>query len=177
MYANLSLGIQTYVLGGGFTPQGAVRFLADHRITHLLSAPTAYRALRAATEKARPEMFALRSASSAGEPLTPSVSDWFEAHFGPPIRNHYGQSEVAVMCMNHHAGPHARPQRDNQMQAVSMGLPMRGIEVAVLDQHGRQIAEEGLVGEFAIDAAASPLYYFSNYWGHLARVESWPSLA
>ena len=35
-----------------------------------------------------------QAASSAGEPLTPAVSNWFEREFGVPILDHYGQATL-----------------------------------------------------------------------------------
>ena len=101
VYGTLLLGHTAHLLPGAFCPLTTIDFMARHRITHLAAAPTVYRALRAAGEIV-PGSLALQAASSAGDPLPPAVSAWFERDFGIPILDHYGQSESGMMCLHHH---------------------------------------------------------------------------
>jgi hypothetical protein len=111
VYGILLLGQTAHLLGGAFCPRATLDFMAENGITHFAAAPTAYRALRASGAPVPPSL-RVRVASSAGEPLQPAVSDWFEHAFGVPIRDQYGQTEVGMCCVNHHAGDRALPRAE-----------------------------------------------------------------
>jgi acyl-coenzyme A synthetase/AMP-(fatty) acid ligase len=63
--------------------ESTYRMLEKYHITNLAAVPTAYRLLLAAGEEAARQIKGqLRVANSAGEPLNPEVSRWFEEHVG-----------------------------------------------------------------------------------------------
>ena len=99
----LLLGHATTLYDGAFTVESAYRIIAEHGITNLAGAPTAYRLLIAAgPEAATAVKGKLRAVSSAGEPLNPEVIRWFAAELGAPIHDHYGQTELGMFVNNHH---------------------------------------------------------------------------
>jgi acetyl-CoA synthetase len=142
---------------GPFTAESTYRILAKHQITNLAAAPTAYRVLMAAGEGRARQIFGqLRVANSAGEPLNPEVIRWFEQHVGCSIYDQYGQTEHAMLVCNYHTVDHAR-------HPGSMGLPLPGFHIVVLDDEFREIGP-GQIGQLAIDRTQSPLYWFQGYW-------------
>jgi acetyl-CoA synthetase len=153
----LLLGATTTFYDGPFTAESTYRLLQQHRITNLAGAPTAYRLLIAAGEgPAAAVKGQLRAVSSAGEPLNPEVIRWFGEHLAADIRDHYGQTEIAMVVNNHHGlVQHVRPG--------SAGLPMPGFRVVVLDDEGRELGP-GQPGVLALDLARSPLNFFSGYY-------------
>jgi acetyl-CoA synthetase len=99
----------------------------------------------------------LRVASSAGEPLNPEVMRWFDEKLNCPLHDHYGQTEVAMMLLNHHALKHP-------IRPGSAGFPMPGWSLAVVNDDGVEVAD-GEQGVLAIHRSKSPLMFFAGYEG------------
>lgn len=154
LVAPMVMGQTIRYLQDKFTAAGALDFMASEGISNFCGAPTAYRALKAhgVQDKSR---FKLRVASSAGEPLNPEVIDWFERTFGAKLMDHYGQTEMGMAVVNHHALRHP-------VHPGSMGLPMPGFRAVVLDEGGQEALDT--MGELCIDTKQSPLFFFPGYW-------------
>jgi len=152
----LMLGAHGHFNEAGFDPEDTVRFLERYRITNLASAPTAYRMLKSSgvCERLQPAL-QLRCASSAGEPLNTEVIEWGRAALGCEVRDHYGQTEIGMVCCNHHALSH-------RVRTGGMGLPMPGFELAVADPDGRPV-ETGETGQLAVNVPRSPAHFFPGY--------------
>jgi acyl-coenzyme A synthetase/AMP-(fatty) acid ligase len=82
----------------------------------------------------------LRHCVGAGEPLNPEVIKTWKDAFGLTIHDGYGQTETINLVANF-AGMPVKPG--------SMGLPVPGHEVAVIDEAGNEEAP-GEVGEIAL---------------------------
>ncbi len=152
----LLLGHATTLYDGPFTVESAYRIIAEHGVTNLAGAPTAYRLLIAAgPEAAKAVKGKLRVVSSAGEPLNPEVIRWFAAELGATINDHYGQTELGMFVNNHHG-------LDHTIHAGSAGLAMPGFKVVVVDPDGKELPPNE-TGELAVDIAQSPLFWFAGY--------------
>jgi acetyl-CoA synthetase len=156
---SLLLGQTLLLRGVAFDAADALEAVIRHRITNLTSAPTAYRAIRAAGVPAgfRHES-SLRAISSAGEPLNPQLLEWSERELGSPIHDHYGQSEAGMVLGHHHHPKVRRPTAPG-----SMGVPLPGFRPVVLDEGGREVGPN-VEGELAIDTEGSPLFCFKGYY-------------
>jgi len=160
----LLLGKTIFFYGGAFTAENAYSLMRDTGVTNFASAPTAYRALKAAGhERVREYSPQLRVASSAGEPLNPEVISWFRENFDIPIRDHYGQTELGMVINNHQL-----PELQAELKLGSMGQAMPGFRMVVVDQAGQEQGP-GLEGQLAADTTASPLFWFSGYWQDEAK--------
>jgi len=152
----LLLGHATRMHEAPFTVEGAVRVIAEERVTNLAAAPTAYRLMKAAGEAAMaPIRGQLRAMSSAGEPLNEEVVKWAAETLLAPLRDHYGQTEMGMVVNNHHGLAHA-------VKANSAGLPMPGFALAVLDDLLNPVPP-GTAGVLAVNRKASPLFFFDGY--------------
>ncbi|MGE0440646.1 MAG: AMP-binding protein [Gemmatimonadales bacterium] len=107
--------------------------LVRHGVRTLCAPPTVWRML--IQEDLRRWPVALRELISAGEPLNPEVIEQVRAAWGLVIRDGYGQTETTAQVGNP-PGAALRPG--------SMGRPMPGYQVVLLDHDGRP-AEEGEV--------------------------------
>lgn len=155
----LLVGKSTLFFNAPFSPTEVFRILSHYRVTNFASAPTAYRALKAAGDKVATQFPAhLRVASSAGEPLNPQVIEWSQKLWGIPIHDHFGQTELGMVANNHHRSDLQRP-----MKMGSMGQSMPGFRMVVVDDNGNESAP-GEEGMFAVDAENSPLFWFRGYW-------------
>ena len=162
----LLVGKSTLFFNAPFSPADVYRILSKYRVTNFASAPTAYRALKAAGDKVAKQFPAhLRVASSAGEPLNPQVIEWSEKLWGIPIHDHFGQTELGMVANNHHRSDLQRP-----IKMGSMGQSMPGFRMVVVDDAGKEAAP-GEEGMFAVDADNSPLFWFHGYWQDAKRTQ------
>ena len=141
----------------GFTAEDTYRVIKKYKITNLAGSPTAFRLLIGAGEElAREIKGQLRRVSSAGEALNPEVIRWFREELGTVICDHYGQTELGMVVNNHHSLDHTK-------KAGSMGFPMPGYKMAVVDENGQEVAPN-TPGELAVDIANSSVLWFKGYY-------------
>jgi len=152
----LLLGVTTHFCEAGFSAEGALAFMARHRISNFAAAPTAYRLMKASGlfDDAH-RTLTLRAASSAGEPLNTEVVTWVERSLGCPVMDHYGQTETGMTCNNHHALDHPK-------HVGAMGVPMPGYRLAILDAEYNELPP-GEPGVLAVDIKNSPAHFFPGY--------------
>jgi len=123
--------------------------LATHRVTTLCAPPTVWRMLILEDLKKYP--VELREALSAGEPLNPEVIEKVKAAWGVTIRDGYGQTETTAQVGN---------SPGQLLKPGSMGRPMPGYQVSLLDEEGRPAPEEG---EICISLAPRPTGIMAGY--------------
>jgi acetyl-CoA synthetase len=155
--ATFATGVRSIFFEGGFTPETTWGVLSRHGVTVFAAAPTVYRALRTSSVPVPPGL-KIRTASSAGEPLTPEVNEWAVQALGVPVHDHYGQTEAGMLINNHHGQPLRRAFKPG-----SMGHSMPGWKAAILKSDADEIAAAGEKGRVAIDLKASPLAWFTGY--------------
>ncbi len=136
-----------------FDPELAVEVLARHGVTRAFLPPTALRMIRAADVKIDPKRLALQAVGSAGEALGTEAHLWAREAFGRPVNEFYGQTECNAVI--------GSSQSLGVWQAGSMGQPVPGHRVALIDEAGREVPP-GTVGEIAI-ARPDPVM-FLGYW-------------
>ena len=147
-----SCGSEIVLHEGGFDPDERFDLLQRLGVTVLCQAPTEYRLMAKLDEIGRYDLSRLRHAVSAGEPLNPEVIQRFRDAFGLTIHDGYGQTETTLVIANA-PGDDIRPG--------SMGRPTPGHEVAVIDEHGVEVAP-GVEGDVAI--RGRPPSLFAGYW-------------
>jgi len=101
----------------------------------------------------------LREAVSAGEPLNPEVIAQVRDAWGVTIRDGFGQTETTAQVGN---PPGAR------VKPGSMGRPLPGYPVVLLDAEGRPAQE----GEICVDLAQRPLGLMQGYLDDPERTAS-----
>jgi acetyl-CoA synthetase len=118
-----------------FSAKRTLEVLAHGGVNTLCAPPTVWRML--IVEELGPKPAALRDLVSAGEPLNPEVIERVRAAWSVTIRDGYGQTETTAQIGNS-PGLEVRPG--------SMGKPLPGYEVALLDGAGHEVDE----GEIAL---------------------------
>src|SRR5215207_8694686 len=139
-----------------FDARRVLETLVKHGVTTLCAPPTVWRMLIG--EDLASYRVALRELVGAGEPLNPEVIERVRAAWGLTIRDGYGQTETTAQIGNAPGQP-VRPG--------SMGRPLPGYRVALLDAEGR----DGDEGEIALPAEGGgrPLGLMAGYLGDDAR--------
>ncbi|WP_207477886.1 AMP-binding protein [Arenibaculum pallidiluteum] len=158
----LLLGRTTIFCDGPYDVRQGYRMLTKFGVTNLTAAPSQVRAWHRAGPLQVPHKLALRIMSVVGEPLPPELITWATQTLKVPLLDQYGQRETGIIIVNRYgidrSGRDGAPQPD----AGSLGRPMPGYRIVVLDQDGRE-APVGGAGEIAIDTERSPLFWFEAY--------------
>jgi acetyl-CoA synthetase len=142
-----------YQREGGFDPHRQLDFLSRHEVTNVFATPTAIRSMMS-IEDARtryPQRF--RIVCSAGEPLNPEAIRWFRDQYDVTVLDYYGLTESYPLCGNF---PFMT------VREGSMGKPMPGWNVAILDEDEQPVSQ-GERGEICLRARSNP-HYPLGYW-------------
>ena len=118
------------------------------RVTTFCAPPTVWRML--IQQDLRRWSVSLREVVSAGEPLNPEVIEQVRQAWGLTIRDGYGQTETAAQIGN---------PPGQAVKAGSMGLPLPGYSIALLDPDGRRADE----GEICIELKRRPMSLMQGY--------------
>jgi acetyl-CoA synthetase len=143
-----------YARKAGFDPEEQLHQLHKHGVQNMFTTPTALRAMRAVSDAGRRyPLDRLRITCSAGEPLNPEVIHWFREQFGLTVLDFYGLTESYPLCGNYPTV---------EVREGSMGLPLPGWDVAILDED-EQPLPAGERGEICLRARSNP-HYPLGYW-------------
>jgi acetyl-CoA synthetase len=139
----------------GFDPHEQLAFLSRNEVTNVFTTPTAMRAMMAIEDAGSryPQVF--RRVCSAGEPLNPEAIRWFRDQYGVTVLDFYGLTESYPLVANY---PFM------EVREGSMGRPMPGWDVQILDEDERPVAQ-GERGEICLRARSNP-HYPLGYWGN-----------
>jgi acetyl-CoA synthetase len=94
-----------------------------------------------------------RIVCSAGEPLNPEAIRWFRDQYDVTVLDYYGLTESYPLCGNY---PFM------EVREGSMGRPLPGWEVTILDEDENRVAQ-GERGEICLKARTNP-HYPIGYW-------------
>jgi acetyl-CoA synthetase len=115
-----------------FDAAGLLGVLERIGVTTFCAPPTVWRMLiQADLASARTR---LREVVGAGEPLNPEVIERVQQAWGLPLRDGYGQTETTLQIGNTPGQP---------LKPGSMGRPLPGYEIALIDRSTGQPADEG----------------------------------
>jgi acetyl-CoA synthetase len=145
-----------YQREGGFDPAKQLAFLSRHEVTNVFTTPTAMRAMMAIEDAGTRYPQHFRRVCSAGEPLNPEAIRWFRDQYGVTVLDYYGLTESYPLCGNF---PFM------EVREGSMGKPMPGWDVQLLDEDERPVAR-GERGEICLRARSNP-HYPLGYWQNL----------
>lgn len=141
-FAPWSAGATVFVYNfGRFSAPAVLQTLVRCRVTSLCAPPTVWRML--VQEDLVRYPVALREIIGAGEPLNPEVIERVRAAWGITIRDGFGQTETTAQIGNT-VGQLVKPG--------SMGRPLPGYSIALLDAEGRPSDE----GEIAVALDPAP---------------------
>jgi acyl-coenzyme A synthetase/AMP-(fatty) acid ligase len=152
LFGPWSVGAEVFMYAGRFEPRRELELLEEAAPQVFCAPPTEYRLLVKEDKLASLRVPRLRECVSAGEPLNPEVIRAWHERTGLTIRDGYGQTESILLIGNFPGNP-VRPG--------SMGLPMPGHALAVIDDAGRELPA-GEVGDVALRGAPPSL--FREYW-------------
>lgn len=149
-------GATMFKYSGRFVPERALTFLEKYNVDIFMAAPTALRALM----DVKPDEIAsydidLRVVFTGSERVTPDILEWAEDTFDAFSTQAWGQTE----CY----GVGWPPLGEDRTEKLgSIGRPIPGIELAVLNQDGEHLPP-GELGELAISREDNPSMFIGYY--------------
>ena len=144
-----------YQREGGFDPHRQLDVLSRHGATNVFTTPTAMRSMMGIGDAGTRYPQKFRVVCSAGEPLNPEAIRWFRDQYGLTVLDYYGLTESYPLVANY-------PFLD--VREGSMGKPMPGWDVAILDEDERPMPA-GERGEICLRARSNP-HYPLGYWNN-----------
>jgi long-chain acyl-CoA synthetase len=125
-----------------FDPRKALEVIERDRVTVFEGVPTMYSALLSVADEAKPgATSSLRTCVSGGAALPVQVLTDFEKAFGCTVLEGYGLSESSPAAAFNHP--------DRPRKAGSIGTPIDGVEMRVVDLDGVEVPQ-GQTGEIQI---------------------------
>ncbi len=132
-----------------FDAAALLNVIATHGVTTFCAPPTVWRMLIQADLSS--VQTSLREVVGAGEPLNPEVIERVQQAWGLTLRDGYGQTETTLQIGN---------PPGQRLKPGSMGRPMPGYDVVLIDPVSGEPAEEG---EICLDLSTRPLGLMVGY--------------
>jgi long-chain acyl-CoA synthetase len=132
----------TLVLLPRFEPKAAFELMQRHRVSLFGGVPTMYFALLHHPDASGYDLSALALCVSGGSAMPVEVMRAFDAKYGVNILEGYGLSETSPVATFN--------VLDRPKKAGSIGLPIAGVELRLVDEDGRVIDEPERPGEIWI---------------------------
>jgi long-chain acyl-CoA synthetase len=134
-----------------FSGEAALRILQDHRVTVMEGTPAMYAAMLHDRDRSGHDLSHLRVGVTSGAPMPVGVLLGFEEAFDCLVLEAYGLSE---------SSPLATFNRRDHRRVGSIGVPVEGVELRVVDGAGSQV-EDGEPGEILVRGHN----VMKGYWG------------
>ncbi len=132
----------TLVLTPRFDPKTAFELMQRHRVTLFAGVPTMFFALLHYPEAKAFDLSSLTRCCSGGSSMPVEVMRAFDERYKVNILEGYGLSETSpVACFN---------TLDQPKKAGSIGVPIHGVEMKLIDERGETITEPMKPGEICI---------------------------
>ncbi len=147
-----------------FDAEQAFELAAEFGVTNAFLPPTAIRMMMNVENPGKRYSLELEAICSGGEPLTPEILEWAETELeGVAINEIYGQTEANLLVTNCQAWFPAR--------VGSIGKPVPGHQVAIVDQETGERCDQGEVGMIAVARGDDPVI-FEEYLGQPDKTEA-----
>jgi acyl-coenzyme A synthetase/AMP-(fatty) acid ligase len=131
---------------GEYVPRQLVEWMNRYRVTTLPLVPALFRVLAALPQGRKVK--SLRTAISAGAPLSPEIAQAFLKRFGVRVHNFYGSSETGGICYDRSG--------EASLTGRAVGKPLSGVTITL--KQGRPTVTSPAVatrtGRWRLDDAA-----------------------
>ncbi len=149
----LAVGGTAVLMAERTTPSAIIARLRLHRPTVFSGVPTLYASLLASDELPRAQEMSLRVCNSAGEALPEDVARRWRERTGVPIVDGIGSTEMLHIFISN---------RPDQIRHGTLGQPVPGYEVKIVDEQGNSIAA-GEIGHLLVRGSTSAKFYWNQH--------------
>lgn len=158
---NLRRGATTHILSR-WRAEAALALMAEHRMPVVAGVPTQLALMLSSPAFADFDPSHVQAIVVGGAPITPDLAVEARERFGAPLAVRYSCTEAGIGLGTAFDGP-------PEDAVVSVGRPLPGVELALLDESDRPVAEgpdgEGVVGAVCLRSPAM----MSGYWNDPER--------
>lgn len=142
----------TALLMREFDPRRTLQNLVERECTLLMAVPTIHRRLLDVPDAKSFNLSHIRLITSGSDRLPDEVFTGFQNTFGHTLLERYGMTETGMNCSN--------PLNDER-RIGSVGHPLPGVEVRIVESESRETLPDGEIGELEIRGPN----VFKGYWG------------
>jgi benzoate-CoA ligase len=137
-------------------PAAVLDVLARHRVTKLITVPTVIKILLeyVSAKQEKLSFPNLKLVISASEKMPPETFERFQSAFGLEILDSIGSSEITYEWI---------ANRPREFKRGSLGKPVFGCEVRLVDANGNDVTEPNVPGECWIRSRTACFYYWRKY--------------
>jgi long-chain acyl-CoA synthetase len=135
-----------------FQRRSVLDLITRERITFFGGVPYMYAILAETPQRGHVDLSSLRVAFSSSAPLRAEDQQRFGQRYGVPVRQLYGSTEAGTISVNIDPDPEA---------AATVGTPLPGVEVSVVDDAGRP-APPDAEGEIVVSSPWAIRAYEGN---------------
>ncbi len=147
---------------GKFDPSLTIETMEKYAVTTFCGPPTAYRMMVKEMPESGPALRTPRHFVAAGEPLNREIIETWRNRTGMYVYDGYGQTETVNVLGNFRCLP---------VKPGSMGMPVQGYVVGVVDEGGHPVSTE-VEGDIAISVSPErPVGLFKEYLGNPEATE------
>jgi benzoate-CoA ligase len=138
------------------TPDNVFAIVAAEKVTKLITVPTIIKNMTAYAEDSdqTPDMGSVSLVVSASEKMPPEVFERFDSLFGLEILDSIGSSEVTYEWI---------ANRLKDFKRGSLGKPVFGVGVKLMDDNGAEITEPNVSGECWVRSPTACFFYWRKY--------------
>lgn len=134
------------------TAENVVEVIERTRPTKLITVPTIIKNILLFAEQERaPDFSSLSVVTSASEKMPPEVFEKFHELFGLEVLDSIGSSEITYEWI---------ANRPSDFRRGSLGRPIYGIEVKLMDSDGQEVSGPNIDGEAWIKSRTTCFYYW-----------------
>ncbi|MFM8303973.1 MAG: class I adenylate-forming enzyme family protein, partial [Actinomycetota bacterium] len=135
-----------------WSPRATLELVARERMTSVGGVPTQLALMLRDPEFATFDLSSVRSVVVGGAPITPGLAEEARARFGAPLATRYSCTEAGI-------GLGTALDDPEEDAVVSVGRPLPGVELALLDDDDRPV-RDGEVGAVCLRSPAT----MTGYW-------------
>jgi benzoate-CoA ligase len=137
-------------------PAVVLDVLGRHRVTKLITVPTVIKNLLeyVSSKQEKPSFPNLKLVVSASEKIPPETFERFQSAFGLEILDSIGSSEITYEWI---------ANRPREFKRGSLGKPVFGCEVRLVDATGNDVTQPNVSGEAWIRSRTACFYYWRKY--------------
>lgn len=130
--------------------------LETHKVTKFITVPTILKTMlqHGRSLERTPDLSSVGLVISASEKISPEVFDEFERLFGLEILDSIGSSEITYEWI---------ANRPEESKRGSLGKPVFGYEIRLIDSEGRDVTDPGIAGEAWVKSRTACMFYWRKF--------------
>jgi malonyl-CoA/methylmalonyl-CoA synthetase len=141
----------TTLLVREFDAKKTLQIMSDRKCTVFMAVPTIHQRLLDVPDANRFDLLHMRLITSGSDRLPDEVFTGFQKTFGYTLLERYGMTETGMNCSN---------PLNGERRLGSVGLPLAGVQVRVVNPENDNVLAQGEIGEVQLRGAN----IFKGYW-------------